>query len=241
MDFQNKIKSNILSNKEIEEYIYRYRNGDINAAEKLLIAFEPFLKKFYNLLVYKSYIPGDKDIEDFLKLSFGRKNKENYQHLLSTILKHYERQDLSQEIKISFLETILSYTAITYNFKFTLNRRIWELVSDPLVNNSVLFQNEEKLETIIGAQENEDELEDTRMVNIIWGEGIFSYLDEEEKNLIYTIYKNKVNNTRLSKILGLSLRTFIRRKIRVMQKLSKLLEESPSEENKIEELNSLCL
>lgn len=126
-----------------------YVNGDSQAAEVLITKFSRYLDKWVRLLTSGRWNPQDSEIHHFLSM-LGSVDINSTAQLIANKMKAYEKEDVEQEIKLVFLETILRFRNIRKYFRYLLQRRVKYLFQDPLVfsyHASVPFEDSKSVDS----------------------------------------------------------------------------------------------
>lgn len=147
--------------EKIDEMVLKFQNGDKNAAEEILVAFKPYLNKFFNIIREGKINIKDKDSRLFM-LHFMPYEETIYKSMrkqspsyvakveakrcldgLKFQCRYLTDEDLNQELITSMLvlakrykKTNRNFAAYIYNaFRHEIARRIKAIMKDPSVYN----------------------------------------------------------------------------------------------------------
>jgi hypothetical protein len=114
--------------------LYRNPNHPLagRAATEILSRFERYLQKWTRLLLFGRWDHKDKELKHFLQM-MGSVDIEKTAQILCLRLKAYERVDIEQEVRVVFLHTAVTGKSIRLHFRYSLQKRLVQLLKDPLV------------------------------------------------------------------------------------------------------------
>lgn len=168
-DLEVPINNTPLSGKHSTELlnslVVDYREGVRGSSDKLILAFQPILGKYYRLCTLGLWDKRDADVVKFLSI-MGEGDLHTIAEMLVEALKGYEGEDIEQELILALLATARKYTNISANFKFVWKRQLKKLISDPLVwtngRKAKLFPDMESYKSV-----QDEEIE----INLAWVKG----------------------------------------------------------------------
>lgn len=200
---------------EIDELILRYRSGDSEASEELLIKFEPLLSKYFKLLRTGRYNARDPEIRKFLGMC-GKTDIDRTASLLAWRLRRLEREDISQECSVALLETALKYLNISGAYKYVLHRRVMAILKSDVPE--VPYPDTIQMEELVAAPPQNVDIDSK------WIEGdtadLFSDLTKEDRLLIKMVWHDYLSEENICKQLEISRGELKRRKNKIREALS---------------------
>lgn len=116
------------TNEAINNLILRFREGDSEAGEELLIKFRPLIRKYWTALWLGKVTNYDSELGRFL--GFFNKDRRMAAELLSKSLHRSEVTDLEQILSYALLKTALQYNKISVCYKFVLKEEIANITKD---------------------------------------------------------------------------------------------------------------
>jgi hypothetical protein len=211
-------------NREITNLVIQYREGNTNAAEKLLQRFAPLLHKYRNVLWYGKFSSLDPEMYRFL--GFFHKDRKTAAELLSISLRKGEIEDLEQILSYSLLKTALKYNKISAGFKFILKEEIAYITRDSLAHRTTI-----NWDFSIKSHSNKNsysKYESTVNSFLIEGstrEGL-SELTKLERLIAVKAFIEGLPNTMIASQMKLTLRQVRRYRQKVRDKLNKVYKQS---------------
>ena len=217
------------NHQDINDLVTRYREGDSKAAEKLLVLFEPLIKKYFSLLWNGRYSERDQDLYVFL--GFFNKDRRQAADLLSQSMRKSEAEDLEQTLKVCLLQTALHYNKISAGFKFIVKDAIAKATKDILVHRTTVtkdsaprtseFFNAEAVGVWNTNIDPEKELDSQAFVSQGSDMAGFRDLTPKERDVAKLAFLDKYSNDEIVIKTGLTFRQVKRYRQRIREKISK--------------------
>lgn len=203
------------SNSEINNLVESYRAGDTKAAEKLIQAFEPLLRKYDSVLWNGTYYKNDGDLDFFIRM-LSRKNMGNTgaaASLISQSIRNmYEHEDLKQELILALLMTARQYNCIAANYKYAVKDAVMRLLKE----SPIFDRMDDGIEYC--EDSNENVIDESWVLGITAG-SVFAALTEEERRIVKLLFYNDIKMNDAAKILNMSIRALRIKKSEIINKL----------------------
>lgn len=202
-DIKHKELKNRLSSKEIDNLVLQYRQGSIEAAEKLLETFSSLIGKYLNLIFYGIFNENDRDIVAFLN-ACGKLDIHRTAEIIRYRLRKYEAEELIDICKIALLDTAKHYINISGSYKYVLHNylknMLWEDFPDGMPSI------EPTTEDFLGhyMKKADTKIDEEWIKGNTSGAG-FSDLTEEQRNIVKLAWIDKLSSEKICKKLSLTL------------------------------------
>jgi len=210
-----------LSSKEIDTLIINYRNGDTEAAEKLLQCFRPLIGKYLNLFFYGTFNRNDADIIKFLEVC-GKKDIYRTAEIIRTRLKKYEAEELVAIARASLLEAAKFHDNISGSYRYILRKYLENMLWEDFPDGMPTLELSEA--ELSGYKTKETPVE----INNDWIEGStpgdgFSTLSEFQRLIVKLCYYDNIPDIHIVNQLHISLSELKKTKDQIKNILSKEL------------------
>lgn len=231
--------------RELEQYVLDYQNGDSEAADKIIRAFEGVIVKFTNLVCRGIIDPADKGLRNFVALfypgSSGRKLHEyrfnstacneliEKAAFISKLFRDFEYDEIKNELIIIILNLARKYKPkgdgiprfhiyVSKVFHFRAFGNLVKLISDPSFNSKRV-----SLEMYNFFQDEDIETAISKELDEIWTSGltadIFANMLPVDRKIIKMYYFDKMSDEEIASFLGYTPTRVARRRRELVKEL----------------------
>jgi len=222
--------------EEIDKLVLRYQSGDSKAAERLIVVFEPLIKKYYSIIRTECISYNDWDTRRFLRLFCPSKEIRKrflhkpfmmrYKQYIEAALTALHRmcdplpsEDIRQELITQLLEIAHKYKPpenkrssfcnyLEISYPFYIYRAIMKLTREPCAYNTEHSVSYDAYRYII-EKTSVYRMEDSCINSLLCNQAL-KMLDPIQKYILDMYYNQGLNDTSISKIMGYS-RQYIHR------------------------------